>query len=101
MKRFTFTAFVGFFFLLSNLFLIPVSSASDNNFIEIASGTDEVTVSQFSRRSLRGGRNTTRVTIPIPTTPEPAISATAVPVPASALLFSSALLGFSLVSRRK
>ena len=99
MKRFTFTTFVGFFFLLSNLFLIPVSSASDNNFIEIASGTDEVTVSQFSRRSLRGGRNTTRVTIP--TTPEPAISATAVPVPASALLFSSALLGFSLVSRRK
>tara|TARA_X000000368_G_C22838450_1_gene626507 strand:- start:204 stop:494 length:291 start_codon:yes stop_codon:yes gene_type:complete len=96
MKRFNLPTFVGLFFLISNLIFVPFSSASDTNFINIASGSDEVTVTQSTRRSLRGGRHTTRVVVP-----EPTVNVTAVPIPASALLFGSGLLGFSLVSRRK
>lgn len=96
MKNFNIPVFVGLTFLIFQILFSPVANASDSSFIDIASGSDEMTITQSTRRSLKGGRHTTRVIIP-----EPTVNVTPVPLPASAVLFGSALVGFSLVSRRK
>ena len=96
MKHFNIPASAGLFFLIFQTLFSPVANASDSSFIDIASGSDEVTITQSTRRSLKGGRHTTRVIIP-----EPTVNVTPVPLPASAVLFGSVLVGFSLVSRRK
>ena len=96
MKHFNIPASAGLIFLIFQTLFSPVANASDSSFIDIASGSDQVTITQSTRRSLKGGRHTTRVIIP-----EPTVNVTPVPVPATAALFGSALLGFSLIGRRK
>jgi len=96
MKHFIVPASAGLFFLIFQTLFSPVANASDSSFVDIASGSDDVTITQSTRRSLKGWRSTTRVIIP-----EPTVNVTPVPLPASAVLFGSALVGFSLVSRRK